>query len=171
MNPPTIDPNFEFDYLAIDEKPKENIFWRGVKITLNYLYETPALVIGLTIAAIASHFFIPILAPTLYTLAATTFISKLVIKLCGRLNYKIFAKVESSAWNFKVKYPRLQTIALIVTITAGYVFPLCGIILAIALGIYNGIVNEVDYYKKMQQVRKQIHDAIEQHEVIHLMNE
>lgn len=152
------------------DPPKDNILWRGIKVTFNFFYETPAVVIGVTIAAIASHFFIPVLAPTLYTLAVTSMISKLVVKLCGRLNYKFLAKVESSAWNFKVKYPRIQTIAIIITIAAGYILPWCGVILALALGVYSGIINEIEYYKKMQKVTKEAQETM-RHEIMHLIIE
>lgn len=137
---------------------KKNVIWRGMKVVLNFFYKTPAMIAAIAIAGIICQFVFPVLAPTLYTLAAATLFSLLAIKVFTKLNFQIAYKLEAWVCKIKNKFPRIQVVALIVTLITGCFVWFLGVAFALALGLYNGYISEIDYCKKIQQIRKYQHD-------------
>lgn len=151
-------------------KNEESVIWRGFKVTCNFLYETPAMVLGLLAAAVVAHIFIPYLAVTLYALAVASLCSKLVIKLVSRLDIKWLQRLEEWSWNLKKKFSYIQTVMIVCSLIAGYLFPILGIISATVVGGYNGIIFEIEYCKKLQSLHKdRIKDENEQNVLLNLL--
>ena len=137
---------------------KQNVIWRGMKVVINFFYKTPAMIAAIAVASIICQFVFPVLAPTLYTLAAATLFSLVTIKVLAKLNFQIAHKLEAWVCKVKSKFPRIQVVALIVTLITGCFVWFLGVGFALALGLYNGCISEIDYCKKIQQIRKYQHD-------------
>lgn len=137
---------------------KRNVIWRGMKIVVNFFYKTPAVIVAIAVAGVICQFAFPVLAPTLYTLAATTLFSVITIKVLAKLNLQIAHKFEAWVCKLKNKFPRIQIVALVVTLITGCLVWFLGVVFALVLGLYNGCISEIDYCKKIQQIRKYQHD-------------
>lgn len=136
---------------------KESVFWRGFKVITAFIYETPLFVIAIVVAGVVCHFFIPPLAIPLYTLAATTVVSKLVVKVLGKLKWGIIERVEQKAWKLNEKFPKLRLISFIFVLAISFLTPLVGATFAIALGIYQGVISEVEQCKVLQETQDREH--------------
>lgn len=140
-------------------KRKDSIIWRGFLVVFNFFYETPAKVIGIAVAGVACHFFCPNLAPFFLALAATTLASKLVVKCLSRYKIKQIENIERKACQLAENHPIIRLIVFVSLAVAAFFFPIPGLIVGCCLGVFNGIVIEFEYYKKVQQVKRFHHET------------
>lgn len=143
------------DTAMLGRKKNDSVIWRGLTVTFNFFYETPAMVFGLVIAGVVAHLFVPQLACTCYMLAGSSLLSKLIMKISSTRGFKSFENIEIWSWNLKKKYPYIQAIAMSICLVVSYFFPVIAIFLALPIGIYNGIVFEIEFCKKLQRVHQQ----------------
>lgn len=149
---------------------KESVFWRGFKVTCNFIYETPSLVFGLIAGGILAHIFLPEIAITCYALAIASMGCKLVIKLITRFDVKWLQRFEQWAWKVKKKIPYIQTAMIICSLVISYFVPVIGVSTAVVVGVYNGIIFEMEYYKKLQSLHKEtIEDEEDSNELLSIL--
>lgn len=159
-----------YQNLTATSQKKENIVWRGMKVSFKFFYESPLMIVGILISAVVSYFFFPVLTPTLLALASATFFSKLLIKVLNICHCKYAIILERGAWAIKNRYKYIQLILLGGTLVSGYFIPFVGVSLAIVLGIYNGLICEIDYCKKMQVVAEYQSNHREMEEIMNIVS-
>lgn len=133
---------------------KTSIFFkRCYKEISSFIYETPATVVGLIVAGIASIFFFPPLALPLFAIAGASLATKLATKIINRYDCKTFGTIESKIWGFHQSFGKWHMVAGLVAIAAGYFIPYAGIVVCLGYGLYNGLVMEMEQCKAIQEVK------------------
>lgn len=63
-------------------------------------------------------------------------------------------KLELCFWKLKQRFPKMQLIAFITMLVVSYLLPILGIIIAAVLGLYNGVVIDIQYCKDSSRAQK-----------------
>lgn len=137
--------------------PPENFFWLGVKKGCYYLYSAPAGVIGIAALGVLSEIFAPSISLTCYTLAGTALVSKWLITFLSSIHFPHLEELERYVDKIKKNQPYIQTASLIATLAIAYFFPILGVILAIGVGLFNGILYQMEYCETMQKINAYNH--------------
>ena len=120
-----------------------------------FVYETPLSVIATTVAGIAACVFAPSLAPPLLALAGTVMLTRVAVKVLERYNLDLFIEFNEKMEQIDSKYGKLYYMAFTVTILTSMMFPVMGIALGIGVGVYKGLIVELQIQKIKQDTKEQ----------------
>lgn len=81
----------------------------------------------------------PLMLP-MGTLALTTCLSYLAVKLALRHNLKVVERVQTSCCDFAKQHPYLRVSAIALAFLTGMIMPRIGLPLCCLVGVFNGIV-------------------------------
>lgn len=125
--------------------------WRE---TATFIYEMPVTIIAMAIAGIASIIFFPIFTiPCFGTVIGTT-LSRVGVKLIDKRDINILVELKSEVIELNKKYPNITTIAFIFATVVGLLFSTISWTVAIGLGIFKGIIIQIDIYNNNRNLRK-----------------
>jgi len=137
-----------------DYKEPDHCLWKGFRVASRFAYELPAKIFGIFAAAIGSHLLALPIATSLYVLGVSTLLTKLVVKITSTYNWEVFQKIERNTWDYKSTYPYLQTASLVGGLILSFLIPAIGVFICTGLGIFNGIIIEVEHCRKLQDVKR-----------------
>lgn len=134
-----------FDFQGSFAPPQPSFLWRGFKVVVGLITETPLSVLGFIIAGLVMTVLFPPVAAPCFALAAATFSSKFLWKILCITDLSLIHTIERKAVQFQEDHPFLQAIALASTVGLLIVSQLASILAAALLGVYNGIVAEANH--------------------------
>lgn len=118
----------------------------------NHIYETPVWVIASTIIGIALLIFHPPLATPFLGLAMATELTRLAGKIIEAYNLQQFKVLRENMFEYQQKYPYIQYLVFATSLVASAFFPIAGAVLSSLLGIYKGMIAEIDIFKYKQDI-------------------
>lgn len=136
------DPCLEFEGSFAPKQP--SIFWRGAKVVIGLIAETPLSVIGFLILGIVLQVLFPPLSGCCFVLAFATLASKFLWKILTPLQFNILNELERNAVSFQEQHPYFQAACLAAAFGLAIISSLASVLAAAALGIFNGIVAEAN---------------------------
>ena len=120
-----------------------------------FIYETPLSIVATAVAGVASCIFAPSLTAPLLILIGTAMLTRVAVKVIERYNIELFIKTNEQMDNFESKYGSLYYIAFTATILVSAMIPTIGIALGVGIGIYKGMVVELQIQNIKQDTREQ----------------
>src|ERR1700733_7284273 len=125
--------------------------WRE---TATFIYEMPVVIIATAIAGVASLILFPMFTVPCFGTVAGTVLSRIVVKLVDKQDISLLVKVKGEAIEFNKSYPNITTIVFIFAAIAGLFFSTAGLLIATGLGIFKGIIIQVDIYDYNRNLRR-----------------
>lgn len=116
-----------------------------------FTYEMTASVGTFLIAGIGIRIFFPFLSAPFFGISATLITTRVVVKLLNVYNVDLLKNIKHKASNISHKYPNLQVITLVFAIVISFISPVLGFALAGAVGVYGGVVVEINLAEKKQK--------------------
>lgn len=132
----------------------KNKLVRGFQFTANIVRIVGLETLAAIVTAVVLHLIFPPLAPCFYGLAAATLLTRLVVKVIDYYNVSLLRAIKIKAMQLVEKFTYLQIVVLAVAMVAGCFLPVLGCIIASILGIYNGLITDMLYYKKIQNINE-----------------
>lgn len=125
--------------------PQPSFLWRGFKVVVGLITETPLAAVGFIIAGLVMNVLFPPLAAICFALAAATFSSKFLWKILCFTDLSIIHTIERRAVQFQEEHPFLQAAALACAAGLLIISQIASILAAVLLGVFNGIVAEANH--------------------------
>lgn len=135
-------------------------FQKLLKACGNFVYQTPGIIQASLVCGVALAVLFPPLAPPFLGVAASTVLSRLVIKIMDSYNRLTLAKIKERVSNFHQQYSKVQYIAFLVALFAFAVNPFAGLLLSCGVGVYKGILVENTICKSKEQTRRENSDPL-----------
>ncbi len=124
--------------------------WRDAA---SFIYEMPYTIVALTAAGIAAAILFPVLAPPCFGLVAGVVISRLVVKVVDNYNPLYLLDVKREALKINEKYSNVLLICFVFATFLAIASPLLGTLATLGLGLYQGIIIQVEIYDYKRQLR------------------
>jgi hypothetical protein len=145
--------------LRQDDNPGTASFGASVKKALKicgtFIYETPVWVVAAAIIGIALLILYPPLSAPFLGVAGAAVLSRITVKMIERFKPELLKEYREKMYEFQQKYPYIQYIAFIVSLGTAAICPIGGAVFAAAIGIYKGMVVEIDIFKYKQVVKRE----------------
>lgn len=136
------------------EKTWKRTMWRGMVIASEFIYETPSYVAGLVIVGIALRILFPFITAPILGMTVSILVTRLVAKTAKLYNFAWLDKVKYEASKLSVKYPYIQIIGFIFATTLSIFSATLGLISSTAVGMYCGVLIEINVIKKKQTMKQ-----------------
>jgi hypothetical protein len=138
-----------------DPAKKKSAIGRYFRVVGNFLYQIPFYFTALAIAGVALLFLFPPLAPAVLGLTASLLATRLVVKLVDLYNSTALEKIKKGICRFNRPFSKIRIIAFVFSLAISALTPIAGCIVGCALGVYSGLLLEIEIYKKAQDVKSQ----------------
>lgn len=120
-----------------------------------FIYETPLWVVVSLIIGVVLLIFHPLFSAPFFVAAGTFILTRLIVKIIEIYAPQKLKNFRASLYNFQDKYPYIQYLAMAVCLATTPFLPIAAAFLSIPLGIYKGLVAEIDVFKHKQHVEKE----------------
>ena len=128
----------------------------GLRKVATFIYETPASVVALMVSGVALLIIFPKVAPPFLGLAGSAILTRLVVIIIYTVDHKGLMKSKEKIYEFNEKHPKLQWIAFLVAVViCALLSPISGFVISVSIGIYKGMIVEIDIYKYKQELRRE----------------
>lgn len=142
-----------------DEKSRMNGFADTIKDGFRkvgtFIYETPYTIVALVVIGVALLILFPEFAPPFLGAAGAHTLTRLAVKIINLYYSEKMVNFKEKIYDFDQKYSRVVYIAFLVAVAICYVSPIAGFIVTVGLGIYKGLIAEVEISKFKQRVEKE----------------
>jgi len=135
-------------------KKPPSVIWRGFKVVGHFFYQTPAEIAVILLLGALFLFVFPPLAPPLFAIASSVFVTRLAVKVTDHYNNRALDKIKEAVCNFNRKYPKIRILTFLGSLAACAITPIAGAVIGVALGALSGIIIEVDLGNRLQQVNR-----------------
>lgn len=119
-----------------------------------FIYQTPAWIVASTVTGIALLILLPHYSVPFLAFSGSAVLMRLAVKIVDIYDNKFLMKTEERLLLVEKKYFYVQYIAFAISILITFVLPIAGLIGGISLGLYKGIIVELEIFKYRQQVRR-----------------
>lgn len=137
-------PDKSLEFQGSFAPPQPSILWRGFKVIVSLLSETPLSVLGFIIAGLVMTVLFPPLSITCFFLAASTLASKWIWKTLSLGDFSLIGSIERKAVKFQMDHPYLQAAFVVSSFALLIISEIASILAAIMIGVFNGIVAEAN---------------------------
>ncbi|MFQ5730247.1 MAG: hypothetical protein ACE5GN_07790 [Waddliaceae bacterium] len=127
----------------------------GLRKVATFIYETPVSVVALTVSGIALLIIFPRFASPLLGLAGSTVLARLVVIIIDAFDFQRFANIKERVYEYHEKHPKMQYIAFLVAVVICTFSSIGGFVVSVGIGIYKGMIVEIDIYKYKQELRRE----------------
>ena len=124
------------------------------KYIQTFVSETPLFVVASTAGGIVGLTLFPKFAPPLLMIAGSFFVTRVVIKIIEKYDSNSLGKTNARMSSFDSKYGYLHYVAMVVSLLFCAISPLLGIFLAIGVGIYKGVIREIQVNQLLLYARE-----------------
>lgn len=143
---PTSFPDSIRNFMQADnrgERLKET-FWKGWKVTKNFVKETPAYVGAILVVAVVLQFVFPPLAPALFGIAIGFVATRIAVKVIDRHNPMTLDRVMERAEKFRQDNPKFQILTFTAAIVLGPFWGLGRVIAGLGVGGFGALILPYD---------------------------
>lgn len=131
-----------------------NKIWKGMKVSLRILYQTPAEAAAIAVGAIVMRVLFPAMATPFIGICASLVITRFAIKIIDLCAIKSVSKLKKEACKLNKRYPKLHLISFLFALAISVISPFVGLIFGTAIGSYSAIILDVENNKFARQNRK-----------------
>jgi hypothetical protein len=140
-----------------DYRKSQNLFFKlGENIwrkTATFIYEMPVSAIAMLVAGVVSLIFFPMFTATCFGAVSGIIMSRIVVKFIDKQDIRYLAEVKSKAVELNKTYPNITVIAFIFSTIVGLFSSSAALVFAAGLGIFKGIIIQVDIYNYNRNLR------------------
>lgn len=145
--------------ISFDYKPKNSDFGEKIKDGFRkagtFIYETPLWVVASAIIGIAFLIFYPPYAAPFLGVVGATVLTRIVVKIIETFNPKQLKISRENIFKFQQKHPYILYLAIITSLVVTAFCPIGGAVISSTVGIYKGMVVEIDIFKYKQNIRRE----------------
>lgn len=149
-------PKYQYDFITDPQMdPKLANKTPFVNEVASFIYEMPVTIVAAAIAGVVSIILFPPAALPCFGLVGAAILSRLVVKHYDHYNPTELLDVKEKCWNFNKKYPTISVVIFIFATVIGLITPAGGFVVAAGLGIYRGIIIQIDIYEYRRKLREE----------------
>jgi hypothetical protein len=115
-----------------------------------FIYETPLSIVATLVAGIAALILFPKFAPALIGIAAAAFFTRVAVKCIESYNLSQYVRMNETLDRLNTEYGSLIYMAYATTLVVSALSPNFGMCLGIGVGIYKGMLIELQIQKLKQ---------------------
>ena len=122
----------------------------GIRQAASFVYETPIIVPAALVSGIALHILYPTSAPPFFGFSAAIILARLVVKVVEIYNDQSIKDMKELVFKTQLKVPKMEYIALAISLLIVPIFPVAAVLCACSAGIYKGFLIEIEVYQLKQ---------------------
>ncbi len=139
----------------IAQDPSESstsLLRQGMVTLIEFIYETPASGIGFAVAAIASRYIYPPLAPPFWGLTLGMVSGRIFIRILEACHCKQTIAIKRGAIKLVRRFPKLQLIGAIFALVLGVIWAPLGVLAGLGIGVIGGVNVSVEQALRRQRL-------------------